>query len=393
MDKTQFTAMRQFGALIDRIYQGATEPQAWPDVITDIAAWLNAPKGLLFTPLNVPTNGGFYFNHGFKPQFLELWATRYQHMDLWVQRGIEQGFREQGKVYVGEDMVSAEELATSDWYREFLITDDVFHLITSIVFDGNDNSTPGVVCALYRGFKAPSFNQEDKQKLSLLLPHLSRALGVMFKLRDAEFKVASTLAALDSVATGILLLGQGDSVTFANRAARNLLADADGLALRRFHGGSSSKLVADNAAIQAEIDAALHSALEPGSGEIPHFAQSIPVPRPSHQPPYALQFSALAANNEFGAGRDVPRVIVFIADPAKPIQVDQELLKRAYGLTTAEIRVAVTLCSVSTIEDAAVELGVSANTVKSQLQQVYQKTGTDSRAKLAKLIVSLGATH
>jgi len=55
--------------------------------------------------------------------------------------------------------------------------------------------------------------------------------------------------------------------------------------------------------------------------------------------------------------------------------------------------VAVTLCSVGTIEDAAVELGVSANTVKSQLQQVYQKTGTDSRAKLAKLILSLSERH
>lgn len=232
-----------------------------------------------------------------------------------------------------------------------------------------------------------------KQKLSLLLPHLSRALGVMFKLRDAEFKVASTLAALDCVATGILLLGQGDGVVFANRAARNLLTDADGLALRRLHSGSSSKLVAHDAAIQAAIDAALHGALEPGSGEIPHFAHSIHVPRPSHQSPYALQFSALAANNEFGAGSAAPRAIVFITDPAKPIQVDQELLKRAYGLTTAEIRVAVTLCSVSTIEDAAVELGVSANTVKSQLQQVYQKTGTDSRAKLAKLILSLTERH
>ncbi len=105
---------------------------------------------------------------------------------------------------------------------------------------------------MYRGFNVPNFSLEDKQKLSLLLPHLSRALGVMFKLRDAEFKVASTLAALDSVATGILLLGQGDGVVFANRAARSLLADEDGLALRRLYSGSGSKLDADNAAMRAE---------------------------------------------------------------------------------------------------------------------------------------------
>lgn len=95
-----------------------------------------------------------------------------------------------------------------------------------------------------------------------------------------------------------------------------------------------------------------------------------------------LQFSALAANNEFGPSSAAPRAIVFITDPAKPILVDQELLKRAYGLTKAEIRVAVTLCSVSTIEDAAVELGVRANTVKSQLQTSVKYTYRSSIVRM-----------
>ena len=86
-------------------------------------------------------------------------------------------------------------------------------------------------------------------------------------------------------------------------------------------------------------------------------------------------------------------MIVFISDPAQEIQVDPELLRKTYGMTPAEIRVAVLLCKEGNIEEAAVKAGVSVSTMKSQLKQVYQKTGVDNRTKLTNLIVSLAAVR
>lgn len=393
MDTAKYTEMLGFSALIDRIYQGATDPDVWPDIIQDIAAWMKAPKIILFTPQMVPAAGGFLFPQGISQRYFELWPTHHKPMDLWVERAVERGLIVQGNVVMGDEFVPAAELAASRWYREVLATEEIFHLLTSVVFDGSDGQNPCVVCSLYRGINADAFVVEDKQKLSLILPHISRALGVMLKLRNAEFKLVASYAALDRIGTGVLLVGGDRSILFANRAAKGILAEDDGLSLHKQGAGSLGRLFSGDVKIQTAIDTALSNAIEPMAQAVPHFAQSVRVHRPSGQLPYALQFSSLASNNEFGQGKDAPQVIVFISDPTQEIQVDPELLRKTYSLTPAEIRVAVAVCQEGTIEEVAAKAGVSISTVKTQLQQVYQKTGVENRTKLTKLIVSLAAVR
>lgn len=78
-----------------------------------------------------------------------------------------------------------------------------------IVFDVESPLVITTSCAVYRGRGDPRFGEREKNKLSLLVPHFSRALGVMLRLRDAEFRVAASLAALDRIASGILLFAAG----------------------------------------------------------------------------------------------------------------------------------------------------------------------------------------
>ncbi len=393
MDAAQYTKMQSFSALIDRIYQGATDPDIWPKIIQDIAAWMKAPKIILFTPQHVPANGGFLFPHGISQRYFELWPTHHKPMDLWVERAVEGNFIVQGNVVLGEELVPTTELAASRWYNEVLVTEDIFHLLTSVVFDGSDGQNPCVVCSLFRGINADAFAVEDKQKLTLILPHISRALGVMLKLRNAEFKLVASYAALDRIGSGVLLMGGDRSVLFANRAAKNILNEDDGLSLRKYGTGELGRLFSRDVITQTAIDTALSNAVEPMAQAVPHFAQSVRVSRPSGQLPYSLQFSSLASNNEFGEGMDAPQMIVFISDPDQEIQVDPELLRKTYGLTPAEIRIAVALCQEGDIEEVAAKIFVSAHTVKSQLKHVYQKTGVDNRTRLTKLIVSLAAVR
>lgn len=69
--------------------------------------------------------------------------------------------------------------------------------------------------------------------------------------------------------------------------------------------------------------------------------------------------------------------------------MDGELLKKTYGLTPAEIRLAGTLTECQTVEETAEHLGISKHTAKSQLKSIYMKTNTNNRAKLMRLLVSL----
>ena len=69
----------------------------------------------------------------------------------------------------------------------------------------------------------------------------------------------------------------------------------------------------------------------------------------------------------------------------------KDLLMELYRLSPAEARLAVTLSEGDELAEAAQRHGISLNTAKSQLQAIYAKTGTDNRARLTRLLLSLAS--
>ena len=108
-------------------------------------------------------------------------------------------------------------------------------------------------------------------------------------------------------------------------------------------------------------------------------------------------------NHVFAAGEIFNRIYIgdtiqrfgedeFIAPlSVAPIRLNVDLLKTAYGLTTAEIRTAELVAKGCGLEEVATQLDVSINTVKTQLKHIYDKTGTNNRARLVKLLMTLAS--
>lgn len=112
--------LERFSALVHKIYEGATDPSAWPGIVAAVADSLEAEKGLLMTGFVPPDKGGFIFPHGISQDHIVLWATRYQSADLWSRRTAERGFLHEGNVVIGQDLTTEAELLESQWYQEFL---------------------------------------------------------------------------------------------------------------------------------------------------------------------------------------------------------------------------------------------------------------------------------
>lgn len=389
-DASSSTAeLARLSELIDTIYQGATEPSRWGSILPAVTDWVGAERGLLHTPLNTPDDGGFYFTHEISETMAQLWLTKYRTQDVWAARSIERGLIYEGNIVNGDDEVPFEELSRTEIYRDFLSKYDMPHLLSGIVFGlSSPQTTPYVVCSLIRGLGPGRFTHYQRDRLAILVPHLSRSLGVMTRLRDMELKAAASTAALDRLNAGVLLFGARGQVCFANRAARRILEEEDGLRLQhRFGDSSLGEIVAERC--HDTLAASIRSAVSPDILHAAHFSRAVAVPRPSGRQDYMLNFSSLAAHNEFGSGADAPRAIMFITNSAEPVTLDIELLKKTYGLTPAEVRVAETLAECLTVEETAERLGVSRGTVKTQLQSIYVKTNTNNRAKLMRLIMSL----
>jgi DNA-binding CsgD family transcriptional regulator len=251
---------------------------------------------------------------------------------------------------------------------------------------------PPVAFSFYRGLADLPFADADRAKLRLVLPHLSRSLGVMMRLQDADFKVAASLAALDRIRAGVLLLDSEGLVIFANNAVNRIVADADGIKLSAKPGTASRlELVADFLpATQRLLAQAIRGAIAPEILATTHFSRSVPIPRRSGRAPYMVQFSNLPAQSTGGFHRSA-RAIAFLTDPAEPMQADTGFLKTSFGLTPAEIRVAQLLAEGNSAERVAVILDVSVNTVRTQIKQLYAKTGVDSRARFVKLMLGLSS--
>jgi DNA-binding CsgD family transcriptional regulator len=377
--------------VIDAIYGAALEPGRWPVVIGRITELLGGKSGMMLTSLHTPEKGGFYFPYRFPENYLSEYAERYHAYDVWTHAGVAKNLITEGTVATDEDLVPHEEYLKSRMFQEFGQRTDIVRLCVGVVFGTESSGVLPTVVSVYRGIADPPFGDEERALHAILVPHLSRALGIMFRLRDADLRVAASLASLDRLASGVILFGARRAVHFANRAARRMLGEEDGLRLRQTPQGKVT-LAADAQEVQREIDGALDTCLEPAAIDVPHFSRAVLVGRPSGRAAYVLNLSALPVQNEFGGGPDRPLAIAFLADPAEPVRVDEAQLERLYGLTPAECRVAAGIAGGQTLEALAATLGVSENTVKSQLQSVYDKLGVHRQAQLAKLLLSLAST-
>lgn len=382
--------LARLGELIDNIYQGATEPDRWNTILPKIADWVSARFGLLFTPMHTPEKGGFYFNHGIPESVMHLWSTRWQGEDILTNTVVERGLFVEGTVLLGEDVVPFEQMQQAPIWRELNHPNQIDHFLGGTVFDYSSSIGLPTALMFYRSVREGPFTAEERDRLLIVMPHVSRAFGVMAKLREADLKISANLAAIDRIASGVLLFNAQGAVTFANRAARRILQDEDGLQLRHRQGSSSlGDLAAGNRRTQDDLFRAIEGAINPDILNTAHFSRAVLVPRSSGRQEYMLNFSRLAAHSEFGIGTDAPCAIAFLTDSAEPLRLDHEVLKKTYGLTGAEIRIAETLTECLGDKQIAEKLGLSSSTVRAHLVSIYDKTNVRSRTMLMRLLVSL----
>ena len=149
--------------------------------------------------------GGFIFPHGIPEQHIQLWATKYVDKDIWALKVVEKRLMREENVILGWELLSEAEFEESAFYREFLSRMDLWHLCTGIVFDGETSKAPLTAISLFNGRKAKPYSESDRDLVRLTVRHLSRALGTMFRLRDAEFRLAANVAAADPTVAGRLV--------------------------------------------------------------------------------------------------------------------------------------------------------------------------------------------
>ncbi len=317
-------------------------------------------------------------------------SRQYHAHDLWQQRGFEKGLVYSGNVLRDGDLVDENVFQHSKIYVEFLSKLNIGRILSGMIFTEADSAPfrgeqHPIVVSLFREFDRP-FCEEAVSAIRLLIPHLSRALSVMFRLRDFDLRISASQATLDLLPTAIVLSGGEGEVVFANQAARAILQENAGLRLRTsaqcpdtFH------LCVPHGSDQRRLDGALRELLAP-QGTSPRFSRVISL---TDTASLTLNLSILPETRQFGIGTHIPRAIGFLNASAQDVRLDREMLVSAYGLTGAEIRTAELILNGHSTDDAAKSLNLSVNTIKTQVNKIFEKTGTNSRSRLVKMLLYL----
>ena len=383
-DSQSVDRLSEFSDLLHLVYAASAEPARWHEAVAGIAQAMNAVQVLLFTPYVGSAGGGFFYPWGIQEKDLVLYGTKYVEHDLWAKSAQRKGLMHEGAIAFDHELVPPEELMASIYYREFLSPMGVARLCSGVVFAGSPG-LPATVLSVYRGLHDEAFDQSDRQFMQLLMPHLSRSLGLMHRLGAVRHQAESLRAALDRLQIGILLLDQNLTVTFANAAAGRVLSREDGLS-----SGADHKLAARGTTHgkACRLDQWLTQLVCLPTLELGTFSDTFEIIRTSNRSSYSVQCCPLESVDPLmtlgGASH-----IVFVTDPKALELPDTAQLCSVLGVTVAEAKVCCALVKNGNYTQVASALGVSVDTVRSQVKSIYVKTRVNNKAALTRLVLSL----
>lgn len=211
--------------------------------------------------------------------------------------------------------------------------------------------------AFLRHGRRPAFSPSQGTQLEGLLPHVLRAVTLWSRTQALQSQSRDLHQAMAQLRTAVIVVDAGRCVSHSNTAADAILGDSGIVHLR---DGRLS--FADAAA-----DHTLATVLRLGQG--PHrvvlrsqrgrTADLVPLE---------------------GCGRSLRRALILVRDEHQAAL--GPTLQRTYRLTAAEVRVLVMLIAGGTRDSIAHDLGLSIATVKTHLNRLFSKTGTNRQADL-----------
>lgn len=363
-------------SLIAQIYDAAADPGLWHTFLQHLAAEVNASSAMLMLMDPQFHRCSVRQTAGIDPGFEKKYNEYYGKLDSFAIGGAP--LLASGVVLTDEAMCPASDLIRGEFYNDFLRPQNQLHNLTGVLFHEAQRAAG---LSLQRSGKAGAFAKDETSLLSIILPHLQRAMQFHRRMSELDAARRASLDATDRLSTGMLLLDGSGRILWLNRSAQCVVNQNDGLRIK------DRCLAAQAGNARRELPVMIAAASRTASGHGFSAGGAIAVERPSGK--RAFNLLVVPASRDMFSGDGVaPAVIVFVIDPEVKPHVASEVLTRIYDLTPAECRVAERLIHGDRLAEAAIRLGVSHNTTRTHLRNIFQKTGTSHQSELIGLLAS-----
>jgi len=298
----------------------------------------------------------------------ELYLSYYAKINPFF-RGLCQRRMTAGSVFADHQMIPTEEYRRTEFYNDFASKFE-FHRGMNLVFSAEGTVVGNI--AVSRSDSVGLFTETEVEAMTALVPHMRQALSISQKMH----RIQALDFVLDNLTSAVVLISRQGRYLAANLAACEILDSRDGIALTggRLKAGDYRQ----NQLLTAAVDSAIGWSSQTGG--------RVRIDRPSGKRPFMVLLSPVRYTPLLHA--DGVAAVAFLSDLDLQAERSAALVGELYQLTRSETEIAVGLAQGNHIDDLVAQLGVSPNTVRSHLKNIFKKTGVASQSDLMRLMVA-----
>lgn len=368
--------------LIRLAHASATDPAQLSVLLKLYTAAVGAAGSGLVVHDLINQRGAVSESSGFDPAWEQKYAEHYAKTNVWIQRLAPWMYP--GKVLSSECVIRDDELVRTEFYNDFLRPQGFFHSFGATVTREDEVSA---YITSVRSKQAGYFREPEQEVCRELIPHLQSALRVRRQFAGLEKQLKNLSAALDHLPQGIVIASGAGKVLFLNRSAAGLLNVPNGLWI------ASDGLRAVRAEETERLRILLARAARTIAGNGSHPGGLMRISRPG-RPPLKISIAPLETGAD-GSARHAAAIVMIAAPPeavrepeAPGAGMDARLLEQLFGLTPAEARLTAALAGGKSVKEFSEEAGVSLNTARTHLKNVFAKTGVTRQAALVREVLA-----
>jgi DNA-binding CsgD family transcriptional regulator/PAS domain-containing protein len=375
--KSPNVPLETFSKVVEAVYDCALDPTRWQDTLVLIAELCRSQTCILTIHdlANDRYELAYKVGHGYTDEFHRLHEEKYKVMNpLWPLVPM----MPIGAVKTQAMLIPDSELYETKFYREWIKPQG---FLDNIAFKVLQTRQRIGAWAAHRIEGQPRYTNADVRLVTLLSPHVCRAITISDALNLKTIASEALEATLDALTAGVYLADSVGRIIYMNRAAEQQIRNGNILRMENSRLTPIDR-VARTALAKAIDDAIAEETATPDTG----FSLALPSTD-------GAGFVATILPLNRGERRNLCNTLtamaaIFVQDPIVVPPFPGEAFAQLYGLTGSELRVLLAMAPGLSVKEAAEMLGIGETTAKTHLQHIFEKTGTSKQTELLRLFVS-----
>ena len=369
MSTAQDPQPSNWSELIGSIRDATLDGRSWHAVARHVGVEFDSPAVALY---GQSTRSDLFKETaviGIGERFVEAYKSHYSRLDNpWVAAS---SFWKPGSIRTEQALqrFTGDKLALrrSGYFQDWIVPQGYCHSMGMVV----DQDADGYVkLTLYRDRERGEFRRVELARFRAVCEQLRRFLDIAGRYQLARSLAHLSLRALDHLDFGVVMLAGDGRVLEMNRFARGLVNGGFGL---RVHNGKLQ-------ATQNRADARLQALLSAPTGKS---VTTVTLKPPAVSAHVTIALTAAAADMD-DAGR-----LVFLTCPERAFDERLGLLVERFAFTPLELKLARGLLQGFGLRQAGATAGLSYESSRWYLKQLFAKTETHRQAELVRLLLSV----